>query len=40
MSQEGHILFNTGLEELTAQIRNNSEALGFRLEDGEILLQM
>ena len=36
----GHILINTGLEDSTTQIRENIEALGFRLEDVEILLQM
>ena len=39
-SEEGHILINTGLEDSTAQIRENIESLGFRLEDVEILLQM
>ncbi len=39
-SNEGHILINTGLEESTAQIRENIESLGFRLEDVKILLQM
>jgi metallo-beta-lactamase class B len=39
-SDEGHILINTGLEESTAQIRDNIESLGFRLEDVKILLQM
>ncbi len=37
-SDAGHILINTGLEDSTAQIRANIEALGFRLEDVEILL--
>ena len=39
-SDEGHILINTGVEDSTAQIRENIESLGFRLEDVEILLQM
>ncbi|MEE2776796.1 MAG: subclass B3 metallo-beta-lactamase [Acidobacteriota bacterium] len=39
-SEEGHILINTGIETSTAQIRDNVEALGFRLEDTKILLQM
>ena len=39
-SDDGHILINTGLEDSTAQIRDNIESLGFRLEDVEILLQM
>ena len=39
-SDEGHILINTGLEDSTAQIRENIESLGFRLEDVKILLQM
>ena len=39
-SEEGHILINTGVEDSTAQIRENIESLGFRLEDVEILLQM
>jgi len=39
-SDEGHILINTGVEDSTAQIRENIEALGFRLEDVEVLLQM
>jgi metallo-beta-lactamase class B len=39
-SDDGHILINTGLEDSTAQIRNNIESLGFRLEDVDILLQM
>ena len=37
-SDAGHILINTGLEDSTAQIRSNMEALGFRLEDVKILL--
>lgn len=37
-SDAGHILINTGLEDSTAQIRSNMEALGFRLEDVAILL--
>lgn len=37
-SEAGHILINTGLEDSTAQIRANMEALGFRLEDVRILL--
>ncbi|MDX1384399.1 MAG: subclass B3 metallo-beta-lactamase [Thermoanaerobaculia bacterium] len=39
-TEAGHILINTGLEDSTAQIRENVEALGFRLEDTKILLQM
>ena len=39
-SQEGHILINTGLQDSTALIRRNVEAVGFRLEDVKILLQM
>ncbi len=39
-SDEGHILINTGLEDSTVQIRENIEALGFRLEDVKILLTM
>lgn len=37
-SDAGHILINTGLEDSTAQIRSNIEAMGFRLEDVKILL--
>lgn len=37
-SDAGHILINTGLENSTAQIRDNIEALGFELEDVSILL--
>jgi metallo-beta-lactamase class B len=37
---DGHILLNTGLEDSTPLIRDNVEALGFRLEDIEILLCM
>jgi metallo-beta-lactamase class B len=39
-SDEGHILINTGLEDSIDSIRENIEALGFRLEDVEILLCM
>jgi len=39
-SDAGHILINTGLEDSTAQIRENMASLGFRLEDVKILLQM
>ena len=39
-SDEGHFLINTGLEDSTALIRANIEALGFRLEDVRVLLQM
>ncbi len=39
-SDEGHILINTGLEDSTAQIRENMNSLGFDLEDVEILLTM
>ena len=39
-SDEGHILINTGLENSTGLIRDNIEALGFRLDDVKILLQM
>jgi len=39
-SQEGHILIKTGLEDSTAQNRNNIESLGFQFEDVKILLQM
>ncbi len=37
---DGHILINSGLEDSTAIIRENVEALGFRLEDVSILLTM
>lgn len=37
-SEAGHILINTGLEDSTALIRSNIEALGFRLEDVKIIL--
>ena len=37
-SNAGHILINTGLEDSTAQIRENIESLGFRLDDVKILL--
>ncbi|MGD8831397.1 MAG: subclass B3 metallo-beta-lactamase [Pseudomonadales bacterium] len=37
-SDAGHILINTGLADSTAQIRENVESLGFRLEDVRILL--
>ncbi len=37
-SDDGHILINTGLEDSTAMIRENTESLGFRLEDVRILL--
>ena len=39
-SDEGHFLINTGLEDSTAMIRANVEALGFRLEDVRVLLTM
>lgn len=39
-SDVGHILINTGLEDSTAQIRQNMESLGYRLEDVKILLTM
>ena len=39
-SDEGHFLINTGLEDSTELIRANVEALGFRLEDVRVLLQM
>jgi metallo-beta-lactamase class B len=39
-SEDGHILINTGLEDSTPLIRNNIEAVGFRLEDVKILLTM
>ena len=39
-SPEGHILINTGLEGSTSDITSNIEALGFKLEDVEILLVM
>ncbi len=39
-SDEGHFLINTGLEDSTPLIRANIEALGFRLEDVRVLLQM
>lgn len=39
-SDEGHILINTGLEDSTALIRSNMQALGFDLADIQILLQM
>ncbi len=38
VSEEGHILVNTGLEDSVAPIRENIESLGFRLEDVKILL--
>ena len=37
-SNDGHILINTGVEDSTAIIRQNIEAVGFRLEDVKILL--
>lgn len=37
-SDEGHILINTGLEDSTAQIRENIESQGFNLGDVRILL--
>ena len=37
-SDEGHILINTGLEDSTRHIRANMAALGFQLEDVQILL--
>ena len=37
-SDDGHFLINTGLEDSTALIRENVEALGFRLEDVRVLL--
>lgn len=37
-SEYGHILINTGLEDSTALINDNITALGFELEDVEILL--
>lgn len=37
-TDEGHILINTGLEDSTAQIRENMAAFGFDLEDVRILL--
>ena len=39
-SDEGHVLVNTALENSTAMIRSNIEAVGFRLEDVKILLTM
>jgi len=39
-SDEGHILINTGLEDSTPLIRDNIEAVGFRLEDIKILLTL
>jgi metallo-beta-lactamase class B len=39
-SNVGHILINTGLEDSTALIRENIEAVGYRLEDVKILLTM
>ncbi len=39
-TEEGHILINTGLEDSTPLIRENIEAVGFRLEDVKILLTM
>lgn len=39
-SDDGHILINTGLEDSTPLIRDNIEALGYRLEDVKILLCM
>jgi metallo-beta-lactamase class B len=37
-SDEGHILINTGMEDSMPLIRENIEAVGYRLEDVEILL--
>ncbi|MGD2168456.1 MAG: subclass B3 metallo-beta-lactamase [Gammaproteobacteria bacterium] len=37
-SDQGHILINTGMEDSVPLIRDNIEALGYRLEDVEILL--
>ena len=39
-TDEGHILINTGLEDSTPLIRENIEAVGFKLEDVKILLTM
>ena len=39
-SEDGHILINTGLEDSTAMIRENIEAMGFQLADVKILLTM
>ena len=39
-TDKGHILINTGLEDSTPLIRENIEAVGFRLEDVKILLTM
>ncbi|MDG2089472.1 MAG: subclass B3 metallo-beta-lactamase [Arenicellaceae bacterium] len=40
ISDDGHILINTGLEDSMPLIRANIESLGFRLEDVKILLSM
>ncbi len=40
VSDEGHVLVNSGLEDSTAMIRANVESLGFRLEDVRVLLTM
>ena len=37
-SDEGHVLINTGLEDSTPLIRENIEAVGYSLDDVEILL--
>ena len=39
-TDDGHILINTGLRDSTPLIRENIEAVGFRLEDVKILLTM
>ena len=39
-TDDGHILINTGLEDSTPLIRENIEAVGFKLEDVKILLTM
>ena len=38
ISDDGHILINTGLRDSTQMMRENIESLGFRLEDVKILL--
>jgi len=39
-SDDGHILINTGLEDSVEMIRENIAAVGYRLEDVQILLTM
>lgn len=39
-SDKGHILINSGLDDSTTMIRENVEALGFRMQDIRVLLTM